>query len=429
MLQQITRALRENPGVHDWQVRTRKVTEHQLYLIGQNVESRRSSFSEVAHADLFHDHPDRGVTSLTFIPGQLDDMASRIERGVFMASLVSNPRHELPGPAGYEPVQVHDSELAGSPWQVIDGWRQSMLGVVAAEPGVRLSAAEFFIYDEQLEFANSRGAAGNYPSTKAFIEFVLLSQDEQNESENYHSVKVRAASQLNLEQIVREHAGFARDMLRVRMPHRHQGPVVISGDALGTLFDPFFARVNGQALYRKIFQTRVGDCAFGQRAITGDPLNLSTDPTLPFGLESAPFDDEGVALRAVPVLKDGHVQNLLATKRYADYLGLPVTGAASNTVVGAGSVFESALYEGPVCHLVSFAELHADPISGDFVTEIRLGYEIGADGSRQPIKGGSLSGNVFDAFASCHMSRETATYRRYHGPKAIRFENLTISGE
>ena len=79
--------------------------------------------------------------------------------------------------------------------------------------------------------------------------------------------------------------------------------------------------------------------------------------------------------------------------------------------------------------MVSFADLRANPVTGDFVSEIRLGYEIGADGTKRPLKGGSVAGNVLDAFCDCRMSRETMKSGDYHGPRSIRFSKLVISGE
>ena len=66
-------------------------------------------------------------------------------------------------------------------------------------------------------------------------------------------------------------------------------------------------------------------------------------------------------------------------------------------------------------------------ITGDFVGEIRLGYEIEGN-KKRPIKGGSISGNIFTALTNAYFSKETVFLGNYLGPKAIRFEELTISG-
>lgn len=67
-------------------------------------------------------------------------------------------------------------------------------------------------------------------------------------------------------------------------------------------------------------------------------------------------------------------------------------------------------------------------ITGNFVGEIRLGYEITPAG-RRPIKGGSVSGNLFTALAGARFSQETSLQGAYLGPVGIRFPALTIAGE
>lgn len=430
MMDAIVRALRRNEGVHDWQVRKTRIAKHELYIIGEDVETARAGLTESADVTLYHDHDGkRGEATLTFVPGELDDGDARIDRGVFRASMAGNPPHRLPGPFQQPDIQVRDPVLAGDPDGIIDGWRRSLVATVKDELLVRLSAAEFFVYEEEFDFLNSQGASYSYPATRAFIEFVLLSRDEDKESENYHSVRVRSAADLNLAAVARDRAALARDMLRVSLPKTWTGPVVISGEPLAGLFEPFLSRANAEPLYRHIFQTKIGDSLLREQEVRGDPLNLAVDPTLAFGLASAPADGEGLPARRLEILRDGRVQNIVAAKRFADYLGLAPTGTSGNTVVAAGSTPESELLRGPAYHLVSFAGLYADPMTGEFVSEIRLGYEVDQDGSRRPVKGGSVSGNVFDAFAACRMTRETCKVGSYFGPHAIRFDKLVISGQ
>lgn len=430
-IQKVAQALERNSRVHDWQIRKTRTVQSELYLIGESVESERQADTESATVTLYHDRDGRrGSATLTFVPGGTADAAERIERAVFMAGLAGNPPHQLAGPAPATDVAVRDRVLAEKPVETIRDWSETVRRVAADEPAVRLSAAEFFIYHDEVEFLNSRGATHRYPATRAFIELVLISArpEASVESENYHSIEVRSAADLDLQAVVRERAALARDMLEVTLPGQWTGPVVISGEPLLRLFDPFLARANAENIYRNVFPTKLGDNLFGNRPVTGDPLDLTSDATLPYGIASAPADAEGLPGRRVPVLVGGRVENLLATKRFADYLGLEPTGARANVVVGAGTVPAGELMQGPAFHLVSFADLRANPLTGEFVSEIRLGYAIDADGRARPVKGGAVTGNVFDAFAACRLSRETIKVGRYFGPQAIRFDKLVIAG-
>jgi len=73
------------------------------------------------------------------------------------------------------------------------------------------------------------------------------------------------------------------------------------------------------------------------------------------------------------------------------------------------------------------ADFRADPTSGDFASEIRLG-EIREDGAEKPFKGGLLIGNWFDAMADVRLSSQTIEQDGYYGPAAIRVGNLQVAG-
>jgi predicted Zn-dependent protease len=110
---------------------------------------------------------------------------------------------------------------------------------------------------------------------------------------------------------------------------------------------------------------------------------------------------------------------------------MAATGAFGNLTVAPGQAPIAALRaasDGAVYEVVAFSSFSPDPISGDFVSEIKLGYRHDAKGTR-PIKGGSLSGNLFEALGDARFSRETYSDGTYYGPAALRFASLTISGE
>ena len=84
--------------------------------------------------------------------------------------------------------------------------------------------------------------------------------------------------------------------------------------------------------------------------------------------------------------------------------------------------------ERPLYHLLRFSQLSPHATTGAFSGEIRFGWRIDGDGARTPIRGGSVSGTVFDAFARARFSSETAVKGRTHGPRAVRFDNIQITG-
>ena len=126
----------------------------------------------------------------------------------------------------------------------------------------------------------------------------------------------------------------------------------------------------------------------------------------------------------------GLLRRYWADARYAAYLGVPPTGQFANLTLAPGNHALDALRaagDGSVYEVVAFSFMTPDPISGDFVSEIKLGYRHDAHGT-MAIKGGSLSGNLFAALAEAYLSAETYSDGAYYGPAAIRFADLSIAG-
>jgi len=150
---------------------------------------------------------------------------------------------------------------------------------------------------------------------------------------------------------------------------------------------------------------------------------------LPFGSRSDRFNEEGLPSQRVPIVENGVLSRFWATNRYAQYLHVPATADFGNMEITPGSVaFEGLLQDvGPLYHIVGFSSMSPDPITGDFVGEIRLGYEV-HKGKTRPIRGGSISGNLFGALAAARLSQETVFLGNYLGPRAMRFAQITVAG-
>jgi PmbA protein len=155
-----------------------------------------------------------------------------------------------------------------------------------------------------------------------------------------------------------------------------------------------------------------------------------SDATFPYGTASRPFDDEGLPGQRTEFIQEGTLRRFLAGKRYADYLGIEPTGPAGVLVLNTGRRAEGDLLDpgsGSLLRVVSFSSLDPDFLTGDFSAEIRLGYLLTLGGT-QPVKGGTVSGNVLSAFGRAQLDSEEVFLGRYSGPKLVRFGNLSVTG-
>lgn len=444
MLQRTVEALRKEEGVHDWLARHIRKTSTQYYVIGSRPESRRRVQSEKVVVTVMNDHGPsdggqgraRGEAQVTVLPGDLGaetGLRHKLGQAVFMARLADNSLYGLPAPTEYPAVELADPVIQSRPQQVAEELVQRLLKALADENDVRLSSAEAFVEEIQIELQNSRGCHGHQTQTSLLLDWVLLAASTKDEMESHIAIERRRAADLDAPALVRRYAQYARDALVATPPRTGTFPVVVSDEALEELlvsqgYSPLIYRSSAQLKYQRMTPWEVGASVFA-RAPSGDAFTMYSDALLPFGMRSGTFDAEGLACQRLPIIENGVLSRFWAEQRYAEYLGVPATGTFGNMEIAAGARPFSGLLDddATLYHIVAFSAMSPDPLTGDFVGEIRLGYELTA-GRARPIRGGSISGNLFDVLARAQLSRETAFLGDYSGPRAMRFADVTVAG-
>lgn len=449
-------ALAATPGADDWSVTFVRDEELQVYLIGERVEERRKVVNERARLVIYNDHPageagaageasaaggdpKRGTATLTLLGdemGQPARLAARLRDAVLLASLTDNPPFTLLSPpaSGYPELLTYDTALDDDS-RAVEQTLTRLRSAVANWQSVRLSSAEVFVTRSEQVARTSRGVAAASRSTSVVLDTVLIAREGEQEAEFHTELQRRRLADLTLDDTIDAYATYARHSVRATMPATHQGAVILSGDALARFFvpalgtGPLVFHTSAQAAYQHLSRFSVGEHITQARA-QGDRLTLLSDATRPWGLGTEPFDHEGLPATTVALIEDGVFRQPWADTRYAAYLGIAPTGAFANMTVQPGQwdldVLRSAA-EGPVYEIIALSWMNPDTISGDFAAEIKLGYRHDDSGTT-PIKGGTLSGNVFSALGDARFSAPTYSDGTYFGPAAIRFADLTVSG-
>jgi PmbA protein len=439
-------ALARQPGVDDWTLRHERTRGVQLYLVGSAVENVRHVHRESYQLEVYHRHGtdadhQMGSASLPLSTADLDTVGALLTEGVTIAGHVHSPPWELPGPAEVPEVPLSDPRIASeeaamrTALELADVIRDA---VAARGNGVRLSAAELFLTASEEELENSRGASAVTESTQVLLELNLLAGSGDDEAEAFRQAEARRIEDLGLERVITDLAEGAVDMVRAGPPRTHQGPVVLSGAAVSQLLGgtvlgkpgAILTQASAEAAYLKISRLEVGQPIWGEGGTAGDPVSVRANARLPYGGGSYRVDPDGVPAQDLLVIEDGVLVARPATKRYADYLGIPATGYAVQIQLPPGPRAGQSLLEtdGHLCEVHAFSAPNVDALSGNFGMEIRVGYEHLPDGSRRPVRGGSVTGNLFDALADVRFSSETALFPTYQGPASVRFGRLHVSG-
>jgi PmbA protein len=433
MLDDILAALRVRVDLQAWTVRHVTSRGAQVFAVPTTVEARRATHGERYVVDVLRQTPDPdgaitcGSGNTTLLPG--DDIGKALDTAALIAGLVHNPPHTIPGPAPMPEVELADAALQDNAAATLDDVLARLRASVAAQPGVRLTAAECFGEEQTTHLVNSRGLDAMQVSTHVDVEWVLLGKKTDQEVESFEEISRRRVADLDLEAEVARQTQYVADRLAATPPPDYDGPVILRSATLATFLNGGVLQTLAAASskFSQITSFEIGKSVF-QREVAGDPLTVWANRRLPYGMNACRFDEEGLPAQRVELIRDNRLVTFIASQRYADYLSIPPTGAFGDIELPAGKTPAAALLAEPHVEVTSFSWFNPDPVTGAFASEIRLGYVVN-NGRRTPFKGGMLVGNVLDALADAHWSAETGFYGNYQGPMAARFSQLKVAGD
>ncbi len=437
MLDKIKSALDTLPAVKDWVVTKNTTNSTQLYSCFGRREAIRSVSQEIYDIRLFteitengDDPPLQGRSHLVMMPGERN-IPGRLERAVEQARYQLNPAYEIPGKGlTYPDFNDADPRIAGDPWAVINDLDHRLKTSAAKEKKVEISGSEFFLRHTNLQLVNSRGIDVESSDTDLLWDIVLLHNGNGNETEFWHIYNQPGTMYFNLEEDLSRFARYARDAARTEEPSGGVCPVVLTGDALHILVmylanhSAAMTKYQGSALFKP------GEPILRETP-RGDTVTLYSNALHPGGTHSYRFDFDGLPGRRVKIIDDGVLTQYWGTKQYADYLGIEPTGLFANFELAPGNTSWDDLLKSDdrVILVVQFSSFDPQPVAGNYLGEIRVGYEFRKDGSVVPIRGGSVSGNLPESLLDCRFCKELETFKGYYGPKGVRFESARIAGK
>lgn len=406
----------------------------QLYLTPLGPEAERETSDERFIVDVLvgtarDGQAAVGAGNVTLLPG--DDVAVAIESAALRAGLAANPPYGLPGPAPLPDVPLSDAALAADMRGGLNRLAAALQAAVAKESGIRMTAAEMYAEEETVRLRNSRGIDATQTGTTVAAEWVLLARDgapsRGKEVETFVEMTRRRLEDVPVAEEVARRSRWTRDLLRAGPPPQHRGAVVLRDAALAEFMASGVIQHLGSAAAKFTRESgwELGKSVF-DRESTGDALNVWANRAAAYGVGANRFDNEGIPAQRLPLIQDNILVNWSAGQRYAEYLGAPATGDFGVIEVAAGSRPAAALLAAPHVEIAAFSWFNPDEVTGDFACEIRLGYVVDGE-QRRPFKGGQLIGNVMDALAAAHWSRETGAYGSYMGPRVVRLEEMMVA--
>jgi len=151
----------------------------------------------------------------------------------------------------------------------------------------------------------------------------------------------------------------------------------------------------------------------------GEPLTITSNGAIDYGVRSAPLGDQGEATRTFVLVERGIAAGLGLTPREGALRGRDPNGGVRNLDVARGAW--SGTIEAGATRVVEVRRLRSlaiDPYTGDASLEIALGLEH-VKGAAKPFTGGSIRIDLIAALAKAKRSSHAITRGAYTGPDAV----------
>ena len=429
-------------GIEKWDLYLLIGQINSLYLRKTETELKdsRLKFSYVLR--LFQDKPDNkmacGVVSLNSISPDAIQKAIKIAKSILKIN--TGPKYELVSPGKkYSSIKTTDKDVWEDPESFLEEKGKELKQQLREIIPATTTFGKFRVYRKQKMLLNYLGFSKLKQSTNFYYEFSFKSKDDEGRMAEYWPAGwFKTVEQLKFDELIPEWATLAKDALRAKKP--------TSNKSLDIIFPPSLVRIafletigysaTGSSLYEKTSHFKEGD------KIAVDELTVIDDGLKENLLNSSEWDSEGNPKQSTTIIENGIIKNFIFDQKYAQLTGRTSTGNAqrkpsrggnieielNNLIVNPGSISLKELVGNSknAMYVNKFSWLHPNPITGEFGATIDNAYLIENGKLTQPIKGGIVSGNIYEMIQDISgISKETRIVMNSKVP-FIKFKNMRL---
>jgi PmbA protein len=288
-----------------------------------------------------------------------------------------------------------------------------------------------------IALAMSNGFAGSYARASASVSVSAIAGEGTGMETDYdYAARRRFADLPDAAVIGRSAAERAVARLNPRKPPTGPVPVIYDRRVAPSLIGHILAAVNGSSVARGAswLRERMGE------AILPDWADLIEDPLRPGGASSRPFDGEGVASVARPIVEKGVLRRWLLDAASARQLGLTTTGnarrgtgsppspGATNVALTPGAVSRDALIAGVERGLLvtSMMGSSVNPNTGAY-SRGASGFWIEDGAVAYPVTEATIAGSLPDFLPTLEAADDPDPWVSVSVP-TLRVDGLVVGG-
>ena len=395
----------------DWVIVER---EQELAVVDNSARraEQRTRWQLTVHADT---PTGRGSAHVT-IDANEGDPDRLVEQATALAQLSVGPAWSTIPQAAPAHVELVDPALASADLLTAC---DSIIKLVPRRPGATV-APRVTVLREQVTMATKQGFHASWSATLARVDGVI--------SANEHSLQIvreaRRIDRLDLVAAVDEAIADLRLVATAGAPVAGPCALVLVGDALlhGGLgvWQAFVSQADSVVARQGLTRYHEHTPIVPGADQLPEPLDITSDGAMPFGVRSAPLGDDGDAVRKFPLIERGIAAGFGLSPREAALRQREPNGGVRNLVVGRGS-WDDRLPATRVIEVRRLRNLEIDPYTGNADLELALGIDRGT-----PFVGGTLRLDLIDVLARAHRSVRRLQRGPYDGPAAVLIERVEL---
>lgn len=412
---------KENIAV--WKVKKTLRERAELYFIRKQLDMPRYAVVPEYEVSVYRDFEEngkamRGLSVCYVDEGQTqEEISAKIQAAYYAAQFVKNPFYEL-ADAICEPYKESTSNLRGMDIKsAASALADAFLSI--EDDGIAfVNSLEIFVRRTEVEIIASTGLHVSFGSDKIDGEFVTQCVNpidvEQYRQFSYDNLDAEALKQ----KIATAIEDVRRRANAKVAPKTGTYNILLTGENVATFLEYYCMRSHASVIFPGYSTWKKGDKV--QKDGSGEKLNLDLVAT-------TPYSADGVAMKDLPLLRDGVLQNIFGPTRFMRYLGEQPTGDFTKLRVEGGSMkFEDMKSEGTL-ETVSFSDFQMNAFTGNFGGEMRLCL-LRENGKDIPLTGGSINGKMQDVEDKLIFSTEKYEDGSYCGPYAVLIPNVPVAG-
>ena len=432
MISELLELLKNNEKIYAWNFKVDSINSYQLYFIKQKLDMNREVKVDEYNVTIFtlenvNGKEMIGSSSFNIYPSMsMDEVKAKLEEQISFCKYSVNKPYAFPKKVNLKPVS---KELGFS------GYSLKEAAFIAADALFEadkyhdgyINSSEIFIDFEEIRFFDSNGNIFLYTKESGKVEIVVTWKSKEEEVELYRFFEFDKLDSAFIQSKANGLLLEARDrVMAVNTPELTNYKILLSNEYVKEYFSYFVNKTRTDYIYAHMSDYDVS-YNIQKKSSKADLLTIRLEPTLKNSTKGSPFDNDGVALKKLPIIEKGVVKNLWGSNDKSQYLNKQVHGNYSNIVVNAGTLVNDDLADENYLEIISLSDFSIDPITGDFGSEIRLAYLYSKGKERQIVTGGSISGNVNLSLDTVRFTNETIQHNNYIGPRKVMLDNVSIN--